>query len=272
MVHEALTIVDDAVARLRDDAERGGWWRDTHLWVVSDHGHAGVHTHDDLAGAVAEAGHRTVAHPWSAGIAPDAAVMVSGNAMAHVYVELGERRRPGWPRLAARWSALADALLARPSVDLLLLPHSPDRCEVRSAARGTAMVERAGARFRYRRLGAGDPLCHQTDLAGTANELHDATHAGLYPDSIVQVSTLAASARAGDFILSATPGFDFRRRFEPIPHRSAHGALHRDHMLVPLLANRRPARRPRRTTDVFASTLDALGIAAPAVLDGESFL
>ena len=175
-------------------------------------------------------------------------------------------------RLAARWSALADALLARPSVDLLLLPHAPDRCEVRSAARGTAMVARVRDRFSYRRMGAGDPLCLGRDLHGTANEVYDATRGGEYPDSVVQIATLAGSVRAGDFILSATPGFDYRRRYEPIPHRSAHGALHRDHMLVPLLASRRPARSPRRTTDVFASTLHALGITAPATMDGESFL
>jgi hypothetical protein len=156
-------------------------------------------------------------------------------------------------------------------VDLLLLPHAPDRCEVRSAARGRALIERDGGQFRYTRQG-GDPLCCGADLQGTANEVYDATRDGSYPDAIVQIATLAGSARAGDLILSATPGHDFRARYEPIPHRSAHGALHRDHMVVPLLLNRPPARTPRRTTDVFASTLAALGASAPRVMDGESFL
>src|SRR5207302_9940361 len=102
LVHDAMAIVDDAVSRLRADAERGGWWDETHLWIVSDHGHSPVHTHEDLAGLVAATGRRTVSHPWSAGIAPDAAVMVSGNAMAHVYVELDQRARGWWPALAAR--------------------------------------------------------------------------------------------------------------------------------------------------------------------------
>jgi Type I phosphodiesterase / nucleotide pyrophosphatase len=274
LVRDALAIVDDTVARLRAEAERGGWWGDTHLWIVSDHGHAEVHTHDDLAGVVAGAGHRTVAHPWSAGIAADVAVMVSGNAMAHLYLDVRQRSRPGWPRLAgdARWSTLAASLLARPSVDLMLLPHSPLRCEVHSAGRGTAMIERDGARFVYRRLGAGDPLGVGRDLDGDADAVYDAQRGGTYPDAVVQIAMLAGSARAGDVILSAAPGHDFRSRYEPIPHRSAHGALHRDHMLVPLLANRPPARPPRRTTDVFASTLDALGLAAPAVMDGATFL
>jgi len=77
--------------------------------------------------------------------------MVSGNAMAHVCVELKARERVGCPDLEERWQPLADALLRRPSVDLLLLPHSPDRCEVRSADRGAAMIERHGKYFRYRR-------------------------------------------------------------------------------------------------------------------------
>jgi hypothetical protein len=43
-------------------------------------------------------------------------------------------------------------------------------------------------------------------------------------------------------------------------------------MLVPLLMNHRPARTPRRTTDVFASGLAALGVAPPEQVDGTSFV
>jgi hypothetical protein len=271
LVRRALAIVDDVAARLRHDAERGGYWRETHLWIVSDHGHSAVHTHDDIATAVASEGFRTAAHPWSARFAADAAVMVSGNAMAHVYVELTERTRPGWTSLAPRWRRLADALLARPSVDLMLLPLSANRCEVRGSESGMALVERAGDDFRYTRV-SGDPLQTGCDLSGSADQVYDAMRQGAFPDAVVQIAALTASARAGDIILSATPGYDFRERYEPIPHLSAHGALRREHMLVPLLTNRRLANTPRRTTDVFASTLAALGVRAPAHLDGRSFL
>ena len=271
LVVDAMRIVDDVAARLRDDAERGGWWADTHLWIVSDHGHAEVETHEDLAAVVAATGRRTVAHPWSAGIAPDAAVMVSGNAMAHLYVDLDQTKRAWWPALAARHGALADALLAREAVDLVLLPLGDARCEVRSAHRGTALLEREGERYHYRRLDR-DPLGVGRDLVGSADQTFDATREGNYPDAIVQILALASAPRAGDIILSAAPGWDFRARYEPIPHRSAHGALHRDHMMVPLLTNRPTARTPRRTTDLFASTLDALGVTAPERLDGRSFV
>jgi arylsulfatase A-like enzyme len=271
MVTDALTIVDGVVDRLRADAERGGWWDETHLWVVSDHGHSPVHTHSDLVGLIADAGHRAIAHPWSAGVAADVAVMVSGNAMAHLYVELQSRDRPWWPRLAGRWESLVELLLSQPAVDLVLMAHSDSRCEIRSSARGSALVERRGEQFHYRRLD-GDPLRLRADVQGDAAMVHDATVASDYPDAVVQILALAGSARAGDLILSAAPGFDFRARYEPIPHRSAHGALHRDHMLVPLLTNRPPARRPRRTTDLFASALAALGVVMPPAMDGLSFL
>jgi hypothetical protein len=238
---------------------------------LSDHGHSEVRAHEDLAGLVGATGARTVAHPWSAGIAPDVAVMVSGNAMAHIYVELEDRERPWWPILTRKWNGLAEMLLVRDAVDLLLLPHSERRCEVRSASRGSAFVTRGDGVFGYERV-TGDPLSLGADVAGSADETHDALRDSDYPDAIVQIATLAGAARSGDMILSAKPGWDFRARYEPIPHLSAHGALHRDHMLVPLLTNRPVARRPRRTTDVFASTLAALGVAAPRELDGESFV
>lgn len=271
LVAAALAIVDDAVRRLRADAERLGTWDDTHLWIASDHGHSQVHTHDDIASLVSSAGYRTVAHPFAIGIAPAVAVMVSGNAMAHLYVDLEPRVRRGWSDLASRWTPLADALLARPSVDLLVLPGLHGSCEVRHAERGSAQLRYDAGRFTYVPR-TGDPLGVGGGLEGDADTAWEATRRTAYPDAIVQIALLAASARAGDLILSATPGYDFRDRYEPIPHRSAHGALHREHMLVPLLTNRRPARTPHRTTDVFASAVYALGASAPVVLDGQSFL
>jgi hypothetical protein len=73
------------------------------------------------------------------------------------------------------------------------------------------------------------------------------------------IAHLVASPRSGDIILSAARDWDYRARYEPIPHVSSHGALHREHMLVPLLLNRPPVGVPRRTVDVMPSALAALG-------------
>jgi hypothetical protein len=290
LVHDAMGIVDAVAAEVRADAERGGWWRDTHLWIVSDHGHSPVRSHDDLADWFRERGHRTVAHPFTLARGREVAVMVSGNAMAHVYLELGRRQRPWWPELAPRWGDALDDLVARPSVDLALLPHSPDVCEVRGRGRGAALVVRtpdpgvassgrdAGTpparafRYSYRPLD-GDPL----GLGGPQERLdadaaYDACAVGDYPDALVQIAHLAGAPRSGEIIVSAARQWDLRAHYEPIPHVSSHGALHREHMLVPLLTSRRPSRVPRRTVDVMPSALVALGLSVPAGLDGESFV
>lgn len=271
LVREALAIVDGTAARIRSDAEAGGRWDDTHLFVVSDHGHSAVAQHEDLVRVITDRGLRVMSHPWVLGLPCDAAVMVSGNAMAQVYLEPARRERPWWPALATRWDSLVASLLERDAIDLALLPHSSTSCEVRSASRGCAVVGRDGDIYSYRRT-SGDPLGLGDDIRGSADATHDALASTDYPDSIVQIVNLAGSSRAGDIILSASRGWDLRARYEPIPHCSAHGALHRDHMIVPLLMNRRPARAPRRTTDLFASSLAALGLAAPRDLDGASFL
>ena len=100
----------------------------------------------------------------------------------------------------------------------------------------------------------------------------EATASSDYPDALVQIASLAGSARAGDIILSATRGWDFRAKWEPIPHVSCHGALHRDHMNVPLLVNRPAVRRPKRTVDVFASAAATLGTRTVTNVDGVSWL
>jgi hypothetical protein len=269
-VSEALGIIDDVAARIRADAERDGSWDDLHLWVVSDHGHSPVSQHDDLASWLRSLGLQIRAHPFIVGGA-DAAVMVSGNAMAHVYLELRARLRPFWGRLAERWEGLLERLELRKSVDLILLPRSPDECEVRAPGRGSAMLRREGRSYWYLPR-TGDPLgCGVLEDADEV-EAYDATMSTDYPDAIVQIANLAGAPRSGEIILSASRGWDFRGRYEPIPHYSSHGALHRDHMQVPLLVNRMPKHRPRRTVDVMPSALAALGIQEPEGLDGVSFL
>lgn len=269
--HRALVALDEWVGALRADLERAGRWDRTHVWIASDHGHAPVVAHDDLADAIRAAGHRVIAHPWIFTPQAHVAVMVSGNAMAHVYLEPARRERRWWPRLTDRWAALADVLLERDSTDLLLLPHGVDRCEVRARNRGTAFIDRTGDRIAYRPA-TGDPLGIGELPPLDSMECHEATLAGHYPDALVQIAALAGAPRSGDIIISAARGWDLRARYEPIPHVSTHGALLREHMLVPLLTNHPVSLEPRRTVDVMPSALQVLGLNAPAILDGRSFM
>jgi len=269
MIFDALRIVDDTAARIRRDAETDGRWDDMSLWIVSDHGHSPVSQHEDLVRIVQDHGFRTVSHPWVFSRAPEIGVMVSGNAMAHLYVGIASHERP--TSLNSRYAALADSLLRRESVDLMLIAGGPTTV-VRSRLRGDATVWHDGDGFHYARS-SGDPLALGADVSGaSADAAYDATIASDYPDAIVQIAHVASAPRSGEIILSASRDWDFRSRYEPIPHLSSHGALHREHMMVPLLVNRPPKRTPRRTVDVMPSALAALGKPVPPALDGESFV
>jgi len=270
-VTAALRIVDDTAARIRAELEHRGIWDVTHLWIVSDHGHTPIEGHDDIADVLRQLGHRPIAHPRIFTRNPRTAVMVSGNAMAHIYLDLRTRTRRWWPSLAPEWSGLASTLLARESVDLLLLPAGEGRCEVRSRRAGSATVEWSGDSYSYR-PGTGDPLGIGERIGVSGDESHGITADSEYPDALVQIARLAGSPRSGDMILSATRSWDLRAGFEPIPHVSSHGALHRDHMLVPLLVSKPLARVPLRTVDLMPSALDGLNLPHPPGLEGRSFL
>jgi hypothetical protein len=270
IVRDAMRIVDDTVAQIRADAEKDGRWNRMQLWVSSDHGHSCVREHEDLAGLLVEWGYTTLAHPWAFNTSADLAVMVSGNAMAHLYLDIAQRSRPWWPNPEARWSELAARLLARQSVDLMILPTSPSSCEIRGRQRGMARLSWSESRYTYAPE-TGDPLEIGEQRALDDKAAYAATIESDYPDALVQIAHLSSSPRSGDIILSAAREWDYRARYEPIPHVSSHGALHRDHMMVPLLLNRSPLRSPRRTVDVMPSALAALGINPPKTLDGISF-
>ena len=270
IVGEALQIVDGLVAALRADAEERGTWKDTTLLIVSDHGHSPVRAHEDLAGLLSTRGHGVIAHPWVARLLADVAVMVSGNAMAHIYVDIDRRERPGWHQLRAHWGGLLADLLQRPSVDLALLPLEAGRCEIHTRSRGRALVSWNGGRYAYDPIG-GDPL----GIGGRVAPVDDATAFARtretdYPDSLVQIARIADAPRSGDIILSAARDWDFRAKYEPIEHVSSHGALHREHMLVPLLSSRPLKATLRRTVDVFTTALDLLGIPHPEAVEGIS--
>jgi len=288
IVQDAMRIVDETVAGIRRDAERAGRWSDMHLWIVSDHGHSPVREHEDLAGLIRGTGLHVIAHPWVYSSSGDVAVMVSGNAMAHIYLDLQKRERPWWPSRDARWNDIAQLLLSRASVDLMILPRSPGECEIHSSALGFARMEWSFAsraiaepvatsaedqgadRISYEPV-TGDPLRIGPQQNLDIAEAYEACIASDYPDALVQIAHLAGAPRSGEIILSASRDWDFRARYEPIPHVSSHGALHREHMLVPLLVNRPVIGLPRRTVDVMPSALRALGITIPPGLDGEPF-
>jgi hypothetical protein len=277
LVREGVRDVDHAIARAQAIAARDGWGDALRIWVVGDHGHMRVSQHDDVHGWLDSLGHRVLAHPHMHVRGADIALMVGGNAMAHLYLEPERRERSWWPALAQRWQSVLDGLLARPSIDLAAVALDANTVRVHHARRGDAEIRRTSAghdgRWTYCTV-SGDPL----QLGGSLQDLDadaawEATAVSPYPDSIVQLSSLVPAARGGDIVVSAAEDWDLRARFEPTPHVSTHGALLRDQMMVPLLLDALPSRPPQRTTDVVPSALKLLGVeAGSARFDGRSFL
>ena len=248
-VIRSLKLVDHVARSIRLDAERDGRWNSMQLCVVSDHGHSSVRSHLDLAEAMRDLGIRVRSHPWTLPDRSEAAVMASGNGMAHVYLGLESQARQNWAPLGNAWDSRIEPLLSHPAIDLVATRTAASTIEVRKGdQRAEIKVNRRG--FSYRTI-HGNPLA-----AGAFEDLceeaaHERTVCSEYPDSVVQLAHLTLSERSGDVIISASPGWDLRRRYEPINHVSSHGALHRAHMLVPLLVNRRLDDQPRRTADLF---------------------
>lgn len=275
-VRSGIADIDAAVAHAVRAAERDGWREALDIWIVGDHGHDPVANHEDLHGWLETRGLRVRAHPHVFKRRVDVALMVGGNAMAHLYLDPAERTRTFWPSLETKWQSLHDALLARESVDLLAVALSDSRVRVTSEAAGVAEIVQRGtgqsACWDYVAV-SGDPL----QLGGTHKALdytasYEASAGTDYPDALVQLAALLAAPRSGDIVISAARNWDLRARFEPVAHVSTHGALLRDQMLVPLIVDRPVARTPQRTADVMPSALHALGLPIPAGLDGRNFL
>lgn len=277
-VRDSVIEIDRAATSALSIAHSQQWDHGLSIWIVGDHGHESVDMHDDLHGWLTQK-YKVLAHPRVVVRKPEIALMVSGNAMAHIYLDPEVYERRWWPVLESHWSSLLEDLVLRESVDLAITGESTHVAQVHNQYRGSARVVHHEAecfedeRWSYIPINGGDPL----QLGGVQNNLDasaawEITQHTPYPDSIVQLSLLVHAEGSGDILLSANPLWDFRARFEPIPHVSTHGALRKAQIQTPLLLDCTPLQKPQRTTDVAISALDLLGIAPPVNLEGRSFL
>ena len=94
-----------------------------------------------------------------------------------------------------------------------------------------------------------------------------------FPDSLENVWHLFRSRRTGDVVVTAKPGYDLRGWREFPEHRSSHGALCREHMLVPVLSNRPlVADGGIRTADLFPTVAEGLKLKPTKPHFGRSLL
>jgi hypothetical protein len=263
-------VIGSLCARLRDT----GQLETSLLAMGADHGHTEVHRHFSLESFIERRGLKTLYFPkqvrrW---LGANAAVMVAGNGMGHIYLKGPEKwtsRPPADVHLESH-PTLVDDLLAEEAVDQIIYRDADGRVQVRSR-RGAAAITLGREKVLYDVRG-NDPFGYPSlPREMTRQEALARTLDTDYPDAPVQVAQVFDSPRAGDFLVSATRGWDLRTH-ERVDHRSCHGTLHREHMKVPFAISHKTADRPTRSVDVFPTILNLFKKPVPPDLDGVSLI
>jgi arylsulfatase A-like enzyme len=249
----------------------------TLIVVASDHGHIPVAPgqHVDLVPWLEAQGQRTLTYPFRfrRWFDSDAACFKCGDAMALIYLKGGGWHRPLDPD-HPQVRTVADGLLQLPAVDVIAYRETGGWVRVRSR-RGNARVKISGDEVRYA-VGPGidDPFGYQAiPETLSQRDLLLRTQDTAYPDAPLQMAQLFESARCGDIIVSATPGWDFGK--QGTTHGtsvSGHGSLHATHLRVPFLMNRPFDTTAVRTVDVAPTILELMGQQPGPACDGVSLV
>jgi hypothetical protein len=272
-VIDSYIRMDDALGRVAKELSRQGRLDETLIIISSDHGLTQTHTHFDSVEFMMSQGYKTLRYPvifkhWRDA---DAANMISGNAMTHLYVKSPE----GWERSSTfeELGVLVERLLNSDGVDIVAGKDACGRVRIKSLrGEAVAWLDEEG-KVRYETIGGGDPFGYnEMPREMTTQEALTLSVDTRYPDGILQILQLFESPRCGDLVVSAKEGYDLRVRYENPEHRSSHGALIREHMLVPFAISKKVANRPIRTVDIFPTLLEFLEVAVPPGVDGRSLL
>ncbi len=242
----ALEVIDRLLAETLEGFEG-------EIVLSADHGLTDTHTHLDLRGIVEEREGTTIAFPLIARRFPRAVVCESGNAMANVYLP----GTGGWAELPSveRCRELAEHLLELEGIDSVAYRGEQPHAAVLLTRDGEGAVgfDETGL------FQEGSAFASSFTGASPAEALA-LSHGDRNPDAAFALTSLFASERAGDLVVSASTGFDLRTTAEWPEHHASHGGLHRDHTVVPVLSSAALPPPPLRTLDVFALTLELAGV------------
>ncbi len=242
------------------------------LMLVSDHGFSRIDRHVDIALALEDLGIATLRHPVLWRRHPKAAVMVSGNASAQIYLAPGTPRPYRYSLSAIEGGEiegipkdLVDHLASLQAVAFVAAVEGEDVVVVSASGRARITMKESTIGYAPETsdvLGYG-PTPQRHDLDGWLRATIDSPH----PDGPVQLLQLFSSQRTGDLIVSAVPGADLRSDWEVPEHKAGHGSLAADQMLC-LAAINRPVAGPIRAVDAFPMVLHYLGHDIPSGIDG----
>jgi hypothetical protein len=266
--------LDKGVGEMAERLKAEGRWDDTIFLIVSDHGLSATKNHFCINSFLESRGIKTFYFPLIYRKDFSAASMVSGNGMAHVYF----KRAGGWGGRASfedvfdMYPGLVDELVKESAVDVAAMTERTGGVVV-ITKRGIARIRLDAGKVTYSCKGA-DPLGYGLDgkeVTEGEREFLLRTVDSDYPDAPYQLAHIFNSPRAGDLVLSATPGHDLRVKYEFPEHKASHGSLHREHMVVPIVTNIKLPEGPLRTVDVFPIYLRLMGREGPGNIDGRLF-
>jgi hypothetical protein len=209
--------------------------------VISDHGHVPLLPDKRYVRLDGVLGERTAVGA-RARLRPKVGVLVVPNGRAALVYLAGGRNR----------GRVIEDLLGRRGVDLAA--HEDE---------GWIVVRKPGRELRFRPgTGPKDPAGRSWELAGDTGALdlwvsEDALGYGDYPDALERLWGSVRSPRAGDVILSASPGYTFGEVNGNFHKQSDHGSLHAYDSNVFSISLGLPA--PRRITDVAPMLLAHFG-------------
>lgn len=264
--------IDEMIGLLAKNLESEGRLEETLIIVASDHGLTQTHSHFDSLEFMNHQGYKTFYYPnvFKHFTDADAASLISGNAMANIYV----KSKDGWGRKSTfeELAGLVDNFIERPEVDIVAGLDHKGRSRIKSTmGEAVTWLDKDG-NINYQKI-KGDPFNYNGMPKKMSSEEALAHSFNTeYPDALLQIIQLLESPRTGDLILSASPGYDLRAKHENPEHRSSHGALFRDHMLVPLVMNAKVNKEFIRTVDIFPTILSFLGQSIPNNIDGISLV
>jgi hypothetical protein len=164
---------------------------------------------------------------------------------------------------------IINSLLLHDAIDIILSKNLKGGINIISR-NGKAIVRDEESPIYYQPL-ENDPFDYSLPEGYyTYNEILEKTFNTNYPDSLTQILQLFNSSRCGDIVVSASPGWDLRDKFEYPEHKSSHGSLISQHMKVPLISNKKITSKALvRTVDIFPTVLDYLNISCTNKIDGK---
>ncbi len=270
-VVNSYKYIDYYVGQIADYLKKENRFDDTLIAIGSDHGLTPTHSHFDTPLFMEKLGYKTLYHTniFNHLINADAAVMVSGNSMAHIYI----KSKDGWKRNAymEETENVVNELLGRNEIDIVAGIRSDNKIGIKSV-RGEAIAWNENGNIKYSVKGS-DPFGYKKipKKLTTDSALKHSQNTN-YPDAIVQLLQLFESRRTGDLVVSAKPGIDLRARDENPEHCGSHGSLVKDHMMVPIVMNSKSRNQFVRSSDIYPTILNYLDIEIPPGIDGKNLI